>query len=114
MDFEGAAGYVYSYRNTKSNNWTRCRKYSEETGVLEHREERVTHIKCDVTGHDNSHFLVKMEKKHHSKVSVGLSFLKKPCNESAYFWVEGENQEGHDHRNSNDGPQILLLWNADV
>ena len=98
MDFEGAAEYVYSYRNNKLNNWTRCREYSEdteETGEPEHREERVTHIKCDVTGHDNSHFLVKMEKKHHSKVSVGLSFLKKPCNESAYFWVEGEKKETH-------------------
>ena len=96
MDFEGAAEYVYSYRNHKSNNWTRCREYNEESGGIEHREERVTHIKCDVTGHDNSHFLVKMEKTHHSKVSAGLSFLKPPaCTEAAYFWVEGEKEETH-------------------
>ena len=99
MDFQGEAEYVYSYRNDNSNNWTRCQEFNEdsrEKDQKEHRDEHVTHIKCDVSGHGNSPFLVKMEKTHHSKVSAGLSFLEPhACKEAAYFWVEGEREETH-------------------
>ena len=95
-DFNGAAEYQYSFRNHKANNWTKCREFNEETGGIEHKEEQVTHIKCDVTDHDNTYFLVKMEKIHHSKQSVAMPiFHSPPCNEAAYFWVEGEKKETH-------------------
>ena len=91
------AEFKYSFRNPSTKVWTPCREFSEHSNGVEHKDEDVSHIKCNVTYHTGEHFLVRMEKTHHTPGSAALPMFGKSCKESAYFWVEGEMVEDDTH-----------------
>jgi hypothetical protein len=93
-----APDIVYSFRNQRSGNWTRCKEFTEQGDPDPSNEQLVTHLKCDVSGQQvssvpggSTEFLVKMEKTHSTAGSIGLPSLgSKPCQEATYFLVRAE------------------------
>lgn len=80
--------YEYSFRDQNSNSWTKCLEFNEDSP--EQIDEKVFFLKCNITSRKDQQFLVRMHKKHKSKLSAGLSYLASsaPCDESSYFWVQ--------------------------
>eukprot|EP00092_Neocalanus_flemingeri_P022333 GFUD01024218.1.p1 GENE.GFUD01024218.1~~GFUD01024218.1.p1 ORF type:complete len:341 (+),score=71.36 GFUD01024218.1:357-1379(+) len=95
--YDNEAHYKFSIFNQETKKWNNCGEYDQDRKKT-HRDQNVHFMKCKTSGlavWGEESLLVKMEKIHASKTSIGLSFLGAgpDCQESTYFMIEDNSNE---------------------